>query len=260
VRRLALGVEYCGTPFAGWSRQQGRITVEGCLSDALSAVAAAPVSVVCAGRTDAGVHATGQVAHFDVAAERALHAWVRGANRHLPAQIAVHWVQPVPDHFHARFSALQRHYRYWVRNAATRSALAGDRAALVHRPLDVAAMQAAARALIGEHDFSAFRSAECQSRTVRRRLDDLSVERAGEWVSIDARANAFLHHMVRNLVGTLLCVGRGEHPADWVGEVLASRDRRRAGATAPACGLYLAGVEYPAAFALPGVVPRGRPG
>ena len=249
--RIAVGIEYDGSAYAGWQAQAGPRTVQQLAEKALGAVAAQPVCLVAAGRTDAGVHAFGQVAHFDTAALRTARSWVLGANSELPADVSVSWARPVPAHFHARYSAEARTYRYLILNRPARSALQRERAAWVHRPLDVAAMAAAARHLEGEHDFSAFRAAECQAKSPVRRLESLRVERSGERVWIEATANAFLHHMVRNLVGVLLSIGRGEAAPAWAGEVLAGRDRTQAAATAPAHGLYLWRVRYPQAFALP---------
>lgn len=262
MRRYAACVEYDGGAFAGWQVQQGCRTVESELARAFAVVADHPVDLICAGRTDAGVHASGQVIHFESGALRSLRGWTLGANSNLPADIAVQWIRPVPQHFHARYSAFSRTYRYLICNRATRSALVRGRAALVHAPLDLAAMRAAAALLVGEHDFSAFRAAGCQSRSPVRRLDRLDVdeiegqggpasEAGGRWFVVTARANAFLHHMVRNLVGMLLSVGRGDVAPAAARAVLASRDRRLAAPTAPAEGLYLASVEYPAAFGLP---------
>jgi tRNA pseudouridine38-40 synthase len=257
VQRLALGVEYVGTGFAGWQRQPGAPTIEAAVARALQHVAAHDVSLVCGGRTDAGVHALGQVVHFDTGAVRSMRSWALGANAVLPPTIAVRWALPVPAWFHARFSALQRRYRYRILNATTRSAFAAHRAAWVRAPLDVLAMRSAAALLVGEHDFSAFRAAGCQSRSPVRRIDAIVVDRDGEWLQVDIAANAFLHHMVRNIVGALIAVGRGEHAPDWAGEVLAGRDRRRAAATAPAEGLCLASIVYPHAF---GLAAAGRSG
>jgi len=251
MMRWALGVEYDGTHFCGWQQQPGLKTVQGELQSALSNVADAPIEVVCGGRTDAGVHAAGQVVHFDTAVRRSARAWALGANAHLSRQLSVAWALPVPDFFHARFSAQRRHYRYTFFNRATRSALHAATSTWVAMPLDVAAMQAGALCLIGEHDFSAFRAAECQSRSPIRRVDSLSVQRQGPLVHIDISANAFLHHMVRNIAGLLMAVGRGERRAEEVATLLASRDRRLNAPTAPAEGLCLRRIEYPRAFALP---------
>lgn len=252
MSRLAACVEYDGTAFCGWQVQAGQRTVEATLLDAIARVADQPTAVVCSGRTDSGVHAVGQIIHFDSAARRAPRSWLLGANANLPADVSLRWVRPVPDHFHARYSALSRTYRYLILNRPTRSALARTRATWLHGSLDVPAMQRAADLLLGEHDFSAFRAAHCQSRSPVRRLDALDVRRDGDWLIIDATANAFLHHMVRNLVGLLVAIGRGDAPSAWAGEVLAGRDRTRAAATAPADGLYLQHVRYDPAFALPG--------
>jgi tRNA pseudouridine38-40 synthase len=222
---------------------------------ALSSVANEPVGVVCAGRTDAGVHARWQVVHFDTHATRTLRGWVLGTNSDLPRDVSVTWCHPVAPHFHARYSAEARTYRYFILNRSTRSALSEKRAAGIYKPLDHERMAEAAAALCGEHDFSAFRSSECQARSAIRRLERLTVERRGNWVTVEATANAFLHHMVRNIAGLLIAVGRGDAPPRWAAEVLEGRDRTLAAATAPAEGLYFWGVRYPAAFGLPD--PRG---
>jgi tRNA pseudouridine38-40 synthase len=250
--RIAVALEYDGAPFAGWQTQQAGVrSVQQTAEEALSRVAASPVSLVCAGRTDAGVHALGQIAHFDTDAVRGERGWVLGANSNLPDSISVRWARTVPRHFHARYSAEARTYRYIVLNRLGRSALAAHRAALIYRPLAVEPMSAAAALLLGEHDFSAFRAAGCQARSPIRRLYGLTVERRGQQVIIEATANAFLHHMVRNLVGLLLDVGVGKAPPEWAAEVLASRDRTRSSPTAPAEGLYFWKVQYPQAFRLP---------
>ncbi|HYM42533.1 MAG TPA: tRNA pseudouridine(38-40) synthase TruA [Steroidobacteraceae bacterium] len=251
MARIAVGVEYDGSAFAGWQTQRALRTVQQVLEGALSAVAAQTVSLTGAGRTDAGVHARGQVAHFDTQAQRAPRSWMLGANSELPPDLAVTWAQPVPDHFHARYSAESRSYRYLILNRSARSALAAQRAAWVARALDAERMAQAANLLLGEHDFSAFRSSECQAKSPVRRLERLGVVRRGDWVLIEAVANAFLHHMVRNIAGLLIAVGKGDQPPAWAGTVLAGRDRTRSAATAPAEGLYLWEVRYPAAFGLP---------
>jgi tRNA pseudouridine38-40 synthase len=252
LTRIAVGIEYDGSAYAGWQTQPGVANIQQSAEAALSRVAAGPVSLTCAGRTDAGVHALGQVAHFDTVAARGARSWVLGANSALPKDVALSWAMPVPEHFHARYSAEARTYRYLILNRGARSALSAQRAAWIHRPLDAQAMALAAQALIGEHDFSAFRSSECQAKSPVRRLERLDVARQGEWVTIEATANAFLHHMVRNIAGLLIQVGKGAEPPAWARAVLASRDRRRGAATAPAQGLYLLAVRYPAAFGLPG--------
>ena len=218
---------------------------------ALGRVADHPLQVICAGRTDAGVHARNQVIHFDTRASRAGSAWVLGANNYLPPDISLRWAMPVAPHFHARFSAQQRHYRYLIINRRVRSALAAGRALRVHRPLDVSLMQAASTFLIGEHDFSAFRSAECQARNPVRQLRSIDITRQGDWLWIDVTANAFLHHMVRNIVGLLLAVGRGEQPPERARQQLQSRLRSTGEATAAAVGLYFWHVDYAPEFGLP---------
>jgi len=251
MRRLAVGLEYEGSAYCGWQLQSGVPSVQGALEAALSRVADEPVALTCAGRTDAGVHARGQVAHFDTEVERTERAWLLGANSYLPRDISLCWVRLVPVAFHARYSALARTYRYWILNRSVRSALVAGRALLVHRSLEVEPMRAAARYLIGEHDFSAFRSSECQAKSPLRRLRTLDIERRGDWVRIEVTANAFLHHMVRNIVGLLLTVGLGRAPPERARAQLESRDRASGEATAAAHGLYFWRVEYPEAFALP---------
>lgn len=249
--RLAAGIEYLGTAYSGWQAQAGQRTVQHEVEAALSAVADEPVAVVCAGRTDTGVHALGQVVHFDTSATRAPRAWVLGANTRLPQDISLLWAREMPAHFHARYSAVSRSYRYCIANRGQRPALAAGRVAWVHRPLDIAPMRAAAAHLIGEHDFSAFRSSNCQSKTSMRRVAAIAIERDGERITIDVSANAFLHHMVRNIAGLLIAVGRGDAAPEFAAEVLASRDRTRNAATAPAGGLYFTAVRYGAGFSVP---------
>lgn len=251
MSRVALGVEYDGTAYNGWQTQPHSPSIQDALTVALSTVAAEPVGCTGAGRTDTGVHATGQVVHFDTASERAPRSWVLGLNSNLPDDIAVQWARPVSDEFHARYSATSREYRYRVLNQPVRPALERNRAWWVHRALDVQAMAEAAAALLGEHDFSAFRAAACQAKTPVRRLTRLTVQRQGREILIECEANAFLHHMVRNIVGTLVYVGRGEAAPDWIGRLLAGRDRRLSGMTAPPWGLTLTAVHYPAEFGLP---------
>jgi tRNA pseudouridine38-40 synthase len=251
MARVALGIEYDGSAYRGWQRQARARSVQGDLERALAAVADHPVQLVAAGRTDAGVHALMQVAHFDTSAVRPEQAWVLGGSAEAPDDVSVLWAREVPVGFHARFGAIARTYLYRILNRRVRPALERERSAWVRRPLDADSMHAAAEVLIGEHDFSAFRAAECQSSTPVRRVTNLAVRRTGDHVEITIRANAFLHHMVRNVAGSLIAVGLGDRPAHWVGEVLAGRDRTRAGATAAPQGLYFAGVEYDAAFGLP---------
>jgi tRNA pseudouridine38-40 synthase len=249
--RIALGLEYDGAAFTGWQTQPDRRGAQDALESALASVVGAPAATICAGRTDTGVHALDQVVHFDTGAVRPLGAWVRGVNRFLPHSIAVRWAVEVPDVFHARFSAVRRTYDYWIVNDPVRSPLAHARAGWVFRPLDASAMHEAAARLIGRHDFSAFRSSECQAASPVRDLFELSVEQRGRLIRVRASANAFLHHMVRNIVGTLLYVGLGRRDADWVSEVLAVRDRARAAPTFSGAGLYLVRVEYDSSFQLP---------
>ena len=250
-QRWALGIEYDGAGFSGWQLQDGPRTVQEELERALASVAGQPIRVSVAGRTDAGVHAVCQVVHFDSPVVRPEIAWVRGSNRFLPRDVSVLWARAVPQDFHARFSATGRSYRYLILNRRERPALAANRATWVPQLLDHLAMQGAANRLLGTHDFSAFRAAGCQAKNPVRSLRRLTIERRGDLLIATVEANAFLHHMVRNLMGTLLFVGRGERPADWVAEVLASRDRRLAGTTAPADGLYFLRAAYPDEYALP---------
>ena len=253
-RRLAVGIEYDGTRFAGWQRQPGLVTVQECVQQALSTVADHPVTVTAAGRTDAGVHACGQVAHFETTARRPVRGWVLGANSHLPPEVAINWALEVESSFHARYTALGRTYRYCMLRRATRPALLRDRVCWIRSPLDAAAMHEGAQALVGEHDFSAFRAVECQSTTPMRHVDAISVTVDGPLVVIEISANAYLHHMVRNIAGALLMVGAGERPPAWIAETLAERDRTRAGVTAPPGGLYLWQVRYPKSLQIPETV------
>ena len=249
--RIALGLEYDGSRFLGWQTQPGGGTVQDCLEAALATIADGEVGVTCAGRTDRGVHALEQVVHFDVGVTRPESAWVRGVNAVLPDSVAVQWSREMPAEFHARYAARARIYRYVLLNRAVRPALATRHAGWFHQPLDVAAMRAGARHLVGEHDFSAFRSAECQAPSPVRTLFALEIEARGERIDFVLRANAFLHHMVRNIVGTLVYVGAGRQPPGWVGEVLESRQRARAAPTFAAEGLYLARIEYEPHWRLP---------
>jgi len=225
--------------------------VQDALEQALAAIAGAPVSVTCAGRTDRGVHARGQVAHFDTEAARPGQAWVRGTNALLPDAVAVLWAASVPGDFHARYSALSRTYRYVLLNRPVRPALAARHAGWFHAPLDLQAMRDAAAVLVGEHDFSAFRSAECQAKSPVRTIQALQILQDGERIEFVVRANAFLHHMVRNIVGTLVYVGKGKHPPEWVREILLSKDRAKAAPTFGPEGLYLEKVEYESRWGLP---------
>jgi len=249
--RLALGVEYDGTAFSGWQSQAHADGVQTAVERALSFVANHRVEVVAAGRTDAGVHAAMQVVHFDANANRSARGWVLGVNSKLPNSVSALWILPVPDSFHARYSAIARSYRYFILNRQSRPALSKHNVCWIKETLDLERMQAAALLLLGEHDFSSFRAAECQSRTPIRRITQISVQRRGELIELAVTANAFLHHMVRNIAGALIAVGQGKHAPQWVAEVLAARDRTRAGVTAPAGGLYLVGVRYASSLQLP---------
>jgi tRNA pseudouridine38-40 synthase len=254
--RIALGIEYDGSAYSGWQRQAHARSVQAELERALTGVAGHEVSLTAAGRTDAGVHALMQVAHFDTTVARPGHAWSLGGTAASADDVTVLWAREVPGPFHARHSALSRTYLYRILNRRMRPALDRRRVCWVRRPLDAARMNRAAQCLLGERDFSSFRAAECQSATPMRRVFDISVERHGDVVEITVRANAFLHHMVRNFAGSLLLVGGGDRSEAWLAEALEARDRSRAGPTAPPQGLYFAGPEYPAGFGLP-CPPRG---
>jgi tRNA pseudouridine38-40 synthase len=249
--RIALGLEYDGAAFCGWQTQPDGCAVQDALERALSGVADRNIETVCAGRTDAGVHALAQVVHFDVDVERPPSAWIRGGNALLPDAVAVTWARVVSAEFHARFSATGRRYVYWLLNRAQRPGLLRGRVGWYYRRLDERAMQQAAQCLIGEHDFSAFRAAECQAKTPVKTLRQFEICRRGDLIRFEFAADAFLQHMVRNIVGTLVHVGNGRQPAAWVSEVLESRDRNRAAPTFAPSGLYLAAVEYDASWALP---------
>lgn len=244
-------MQYNGATFHGWQSQIGLTTVQQQVERALSFVANHPVSVVCAGRTDAGVHATSQVIHFDSDADRKPVSWVFGANTHLPPTISLNWVKTVSSDFHARFSAIQRRYRYVLYNHQTRPAILRDGVGWYYRPLDVCRMQEAAVHLMGKHDFSSFRGSGCQAKSTVKTLSFIDVKRQGEMIIVEVAANAFLLHMVRNIVGVLVSIGSGMHPVDWIEDVLAAKDRREAGITIMPNGLYLIEVSYPASFSLP---------
>lgn len=258
--RYAAGVEYVGTAYAGWQFQKGAESVQQRIESALTRIAAHPVQIMAAGRTDAGVHACGQVIHFDSDAPRQDVAWLFGANSLLPPDIALRWIQPIAERFHARFSAVSRVYRYYIVDTSARSALLHHRAAWSRFRLDAASMHLAGQHLLGENDFSAFRAVECQSSTPMREITRLIVERRGDQVLLEVEANAFLHHMVRNIAGSLMEVGRGRYPPGWIAEVLQARRREAAGPTAPACGLYFWKVRYPSEFNLPAVSDPEQPG
>ena len=250
--RLALGIEYNGSRFFGWQIQlQDRRTVQQELERALSKIANEPIRVICAGRTDTGVHATQQVVHFETTAVRPVQAWVLGVNAQLPSDVACLWSCAVTDDFSARFSATARQYRYIIFNRLARPALFDQRLHWRHGAIDHVAMHDAAQVLTGAHDFSAFRSSICQAAHARRSIHFINISRQDDYIYLDIAANAFLHHMVRNIVGSLLMVGTGEKPGDWIAELLAGGDRSKAGPTAPAQGLYLVKVTYPDSHGLP---------
>jgi len=251
TQRFALGLQYDGRDWLGWQSQPERRTIQDCLEDALSRFADEPIRVVAAGRTDAGVHAIGQIVHFDSAAVRTPYSWLRGVNSLLPPSISTSWVQPVAPEFHARYSALARTYHYVLYVNPVRSAHAAGRIGWCYQSLRIASMQEAARALLGEHDFSAFRSAQCQAKNPVRTLHALEILEKGGFILMTLRANAFLHHMVRNIVGCLIRVGAQKESIEWIQVVLEGRDRSRAAPTFMADGLYLGHIEYPASFPLP---------
>lgn len=249
--RIALGIEYDGTAYNGWQRQKSGEGVQEYVEKALSVVANEAIDVTCAGRTDAGVHASGQVVHFDTGSDRTERGWLLGANSQLPDDIAVCWVQPVSDQFHARFSALARSYRYVILNDLVRSALNRHRAWWVYKELDADRMHAAAQSLLGKHDFSAFRAAGCQATTPVRDIRSIEVRHSENRITLDVTANAFLQHMVRNIMGTLVAIGSGEIATDVLPAILAGKDRKQGGMAAPPHGLTLIDVAYPDEFRLP---------
>ncbi len=254
--RIALGVEYDGSAYQGFQLQEGVPSIQGCLEEAVSSIAAAGIRLICAGRTDTGVHATGQVVHFDCpeGTTRPLHAWIRGVNTKLPPDIAVRWAREVPEDFHARFSAFERIYRYIIWNGPARCAVMSRGVSdYSGRPLDHEAMDQGAAFLLGERDFTSFRSSQCQSRSPFRNVHSARVIRRGDFVILEIAANAFLHHMVRNIAGSLLEVGLGRKEPDWIQELLEIRDRNQAGPTGLPGGLYLVHVSYPDRFGIPEV-------
>ncbi|MFP1722697.1 tRNA pseudouridine(38-40) synthase TruA [Lonsdalea quercina] len=251
--KIALGIEYDGSRYYGYQRQAEVDSVQQCLETALSQVADEPITVFCAGRTDAGVHATGQVVHFTTHAVRKDAAWTMGVNTHLPPDIAVRWVKTVDDEFHARFSATARRYRYLIYNHRYRPAILSHGMTHFYHPLDAERMERAGQCLLGENDFTSFRAVQCQSRTPWRNVKHLKVTRHGAYIVVDIKANAFVHHMVRNIVGSLMEVGCGNQPESWMADLLAAKDRKLAAATAKADGLYLVDVDYPESFGLPSV-------
>ncbi|HEC29704.1 MAG TPA: tRNA pseudouridine(38-40) synthase TruA [Gammaproteobacteria bacterium] len=253
--RIALGVEYDGADFCGWQSQTGCRTVQDEVEKAISFVADTPLAVVCAGRTDTGVHALGQVVHVETDVIRSDRSWVLGCNSNLPGDVNINWSREVDEDFHARFSATARSYRYIILNRLSRSAIHQHRVCWRHQAIDEVRMAEACRYFPGEHDFTSFRALACQAKHAVREIHRIEVKRQGEYIIIDVTANAFLHHMVRNIVGTLLAIGQGEQEPQWVQALLEARDRSIAGITAPAQGLYLVSVAYPDKFALP-AIPR----
>lgn len=253
--KIALGIEYEGSGYHGWQKQSAVDSVQARLEEALSYVADHPVELICAGRTDRGVHATAQVAHFETTALRPEHAWLMGTLSHLPKNIGVTWVREVSDDFHARFTATARQYRYAIVNRTNRPGLLHGRVTWQRGPLDVVAMHAAAQYLVGTYDFSSFRGKDCQAKSPVRTLEWIRLIREGDYIYLDLRANAFLHHMVRNIAGTLMQVGLGVKSPEWMIEVRDACLREAAGFTAPADGLYLVHVEYPESHGL-GLEPR----
>ena len=253
ISRVAMGISYEGSQFSGWQYQDHSPSVQEALEAAISAVADEPIKTVCAGRTDTGVHGYGQVIHFDSKAVRSVRNWLLGVNTRLPADISVNWVKPVSAQFHARFRAVRRSYRYLISNTPARTAICHNGLTWERMPLDEALMDTAAQLLVGEHDFSSFRAAACGAHSPVREIYSISVKRWGSLVWLDIVANAFLHHMVRNIAGALLLIGRGEQDTDWIAQLLVARDRSIAAPTALPNGLYLTDVEYPAEFDIPKV-------
>lgn len=251
LQRLVLGIEYDGSEFAGWQWQTGQRTVQAVLEQALSVIANHPVTVLCAGRTDAGVHALEQVVHFDAQVVRPMQAWLLGGNAHLPVDVRITWVRMAVGDFHARYSAIARFYRYVIFNRTVKSALQPRQMTWCAYPLDVEKMQVGAQALVGDHDFSSFRAQGCQSKSPQRLMYFVEVTRVGELVTIELSANAFLHHMVRNIAGVLMAIGAGKQPVEWTEQLLQVKDRSAAAATASPCGLYLGGVFYPEHYGIP---------
>ena len=251
--RVALGVEYDGTNFCGWQVQPAQRTVQGCVEEALTQVANHPVRVVAAGRTDSGVHALQQVVHFDTTVKRDERNWILGLNTNLPKDINITWAKPVDDDFSARFSAVSRSYRYLIFNRIGRSAIHTNRMWWLFAPLDEQRMQAAADLLVGHHDFSAFRAKLCQANNPIKTVEKIKVTRQGDCIAIDVKAQSFLHHMVRNIVGVLVPIGEGRKPVEWAQQVLESRDRSQGGITSAPEGLYFVNVEYPEQYKLPTV-------
>ena len=252
--RIALGIEYDGSDYSGWQSQPHAPSVQETLEKAIAKVADHPVKLVCAGRTDAGVHALCQVAHFETDSQRSERSWVLGVNSNLPKSVNLLWARQMPDDFHARFTAIGRSYRYVILNRWTRSAVHADRVTWCCHPLDAQRMHVAAQRLVGEHDFTSFRALACQAHTPVRRLQKISVERHGNQVIMQVRANAFLHHMVRNIAGVLIAIGKGDRPVEWIEEVLDVRNREKGGVTAAPHGLYFQAAHYPDRYAVPGAL------
>jgi len=249
--KIAAGIEYCGSRFSGWQRQKHAQGIQELVENALSVVGNEKIHVQCAGRTDTGVHALHQVIHFESLVQRQPHSWVFGANANLDSDITILWSCPVAGDFHARFSARGRRYRYLILNRDTRPGINNGLTAWEYRELNVEQMSAAARFLVGEHDFTSFRGGGCQAKSPVREVRELTVGRRGEYIVIDIHANAFLMHMVRNIVGVLTSVGMGRHEPGWAQTVLSARDREKGGVTAPPQGLYLMDIDYPEKFGIP---------
>ena len=251
--RFALCVEYAGGNYRGWQIQTEHNvpTIQAEVEAALSKIANAPVSVVCAGRTDAGVSGTYQIIHFETYAERDLRGWVMGTNTQLPDDIAIKWAKPVDDSFHARFSALERRYRYLIYSAKVKPAVLHKGVTWTHKSMNVEAMREAVQYLVGKHDFTSYRAVGCQAKSPVRDVREFNVYREGDLIVLDVRANAFLHHMIRNFAGVLMAIGAGEAEPEWAKEVLDARDRRKGGVTAPPFGLYFVDVKYPEEYELP---------
>lgn len=250
-RKYAIGIEYSGANYCGWQQQKHCVSIQQQLQEAIGFVANHPVQLICAGRTDAGVHAMEQVAHFESDSKRDRRAWILGSNCRLPRDIRLKWIVPVDAEFHARYSAIARSYRYIILNSEVPSAIFHDRCHWDFHQLDHHQMHDCAQVLLGEHDFSSFRAAGCQANSASRNVHSVDVFRQGKLIYIDIKANAFLYHMVRNIVGSLVIVGRGEKPTDWFAQLLAAKNRNLAGVTASAAGLYLSRAYYPELFKLP---------